>query len=106
MQQKSGSTCTSSGSDDGQALAEALKITLSQAQFVLETETFQRLHTEGNGNGNVEEGKQFRLRVKRRLVREDKELRSLSKADMQRELGELYETQLVRYRAVLKIQAS
>ncbi len=85
-----------------------LKVTKAQAAFVLEAAAYVDIvhkHRSANTKGNVHSNaafKEFRLEAKRRLYRVDKELRLLAKADMQRELADMFDEQLRRYQAVLK----
>ena len=45
----------------------------------------------------------FRLKVKRRLLKSNPELKNLSKKEMQEELVRLYEDEMVRFRSIEKV---
>jgi hypothetical protein len=51
------------------------------------------------------EMRRFRLAVKRRVLSEDQELTELPKAEMQKELEELYSDEVARYISILKTKA-
>ena len=88
-------------------LKKQLKITLPQLTFCLEALEFlatsQQAKKKGGGSVEEEEShlKDFRLRVKRRLVRENIECKTLSKEDLREYLQDQYEERLQRY---LRIQ--
>lgn len=118
---------------ESRTLAKLLKITSSQAVFVTEAFLFESLvprqtdlstyklydrkaSREGDTNvsatadvGIIESllqdssMREFRLTVKRRLLKENNELKLLPKVDMQRELENLFQIELKRFIAVLKV---
>ena len=100
------------------AIAQELKLTLAQTNFVLEAWQYSsaclatdaaaanaklaKRGGEGGDNDNdddEEDGimRAFRIGVKRRLLRANGDLRGLAKPDMQRELETLYQEQQQRY---------
>lgn len=82
-------------------VAEKLRLTKPQAAFVLEVEQYKYITSNSDGSTDVARLKQFRLQVKRQLLREDKELKDLPKQALQRELDGLFEDRVSRYVSVL-----
>lgn len=90
-------------------LACELKITLKQAQFVLEAYEFLKVQlVKGNEENDKsststveEEFVRFRLRVKKRLLNENKDLKYVSKEKMKQELAQLFAEETERFDAAV-----
>lgn len=89
-------------------VARERKITRAQAVFVLEALRYVQIvgeHRRAGAPGSAQSGaafKAFRLDVKRRLFKGDKELRLLAAAHMQDELTRMFGEELQRFQAVLR----
>lgn len=79
-------------------VAAELKLTSSQVQAVIEAVQLHALRSTLDAHAGADGAAMasFRLRVKRRLLAENPDLRTRPKAEMQTELDELYEEQLQR----------
>ena len=78
-------------------VAAALKITAAQTAFAIEAVHYMNIPED-----NQEALRSFRLGVKRRLLRSNKDLKSLEKAKMQEALEDLYKEEQLRYDSVRK----
>jgi len=121
-----------SNTSESSLLAKALKITPSQAVFITESFQFasiipsnadllpkqhyrEAVRVAESSSSSVNENdalesmlqepamREFRLSVKRRLLKENSDLKLLTKIDMQKELETLFRLQLKRFLAVLKV---
>lgn len=75
--------------------ASALKITVAQTAFAIEAIQYMSIPED-----DQEALRSFRLGVKRRLLRSNKDLKSLEKALMQEALEDLYKDEQLRYDSV------
>lgn len=88
-------------------VAAELKLTISQVQVVIEAIQMHALKVDlSSEKEGGDPMASFRLRVKRRLLAENPDLRTRPKGEMQTELEELYEEQLQRYTRLEKLVAS
>jgi hypothetical protein len=93
-------------------IATKLKITEMQAQFVVSALQFHEIYPNTNDDDIIKQFetesssyRSFRLSVKRSFLKYDKELKSLPKEDMQKELDLLYAAHVERIKRVRKIIA-
>lgn len=84
------------------ALARRLKITQSQLVFALEALQFIRISRSSEDDEEVDVFKEFRLKVKKQLLKENAEIKAAPKEQMQRYLEELYADRTQRYLRVEK----
>jgi hypothetical protein len=95
--------------DDAEMVARKLKLTMLQGEYLAEIEQYAALleQAEALGGSDSESGskmleetlKPLRLLVKRRLLRQFPDMKTLPKAKMQKELDTLYAEQQVRFEA-------